>query len=208
MKFHTPLLAIAALFLFHENLKAAALPLSEAIKQKKVSVTIGTYTPKEDSLFHPVYYMECMQFEVKNLTNTPLVLMESAGRFLQPADSSTQRMIMSADVSFALKPSEKKVIPLYAMCSEAGDGAPAADEKFSYGSFATGKLKELITFVASRNYQNQAAQQAVWAITDNHSPYSIQDNDTALTNVLRRLVCRLMKFPSTRKCIRSMKAFR
>src|SRR5258706_354788 len=43
------------------------------------------------------------------------------------------------------------------------------------------------------NYQNEAAQSAVWAITNDYSPYSIYDDDTSVMNGLRRTVCKLKK---------------
>src|SRR6185436_16596957 len=106
-------------------------------------------------------------------------------------DSSTQRMMTTANITFTLSAGEKKTIPIYAMCTEATDGSPSLDDRFSYGIAATGPLKDLVTFIASKNYQNEAAQSAVWSITDDISPYSIYDNDTAIKNSLTRMVCKL-----------------
>ncbi len=172
----------------------ASIPLSEALRQKKVSVTISTYQPKDDR-YHSGYFSDCMQYTVKNLTTTPLQLTETAGRFLMPTDTNLQRMMVTATTRFALNAGEEKSIPLFAMCTEAGDGSPLSASGFSYGNAATGKLSELVTFIDQKKFQNEAAQSAVWAITDNYSPYSIYDNDTSVMNTLRRYVCKLKNMP-------------
>jgi len=172
---------------------AAAIPLSEAVKQKKVSVDPEHYTPPSDGKYHASYFNQCMQLKVKNLTSIPLALTESAGRFLVPDDTDKQRMMMTADITFNLKSGEEKSILLYAMCTQATNGAPSDADRFTYGSAATGELKELVSFIASKNYQNEAAQHAVWSITDGYSPYSIFDDDTVVMNSLRRKVCAIKK---------------
>lgn len=168
----------------------ASIPLVEALRQKKVSVKIGTYKPADNG-YHPGYFSKCMQYVLTNLTAAPLELSEAAGRFLLPDDSNLQRMMTTADVQFALKAGEVKTVHLYAMCTEANDGSPLQASNFEYGSAATGMLKKLADFIDDRKFQNEAAQSAVWAITNDYSPYSIYDSDTAIMNSLRRYVCQL-----------------
>jgi hypothetical protein len=172
----------------------ASIPLAEASRQNKVSLVIGTYQPA-DNRYHSGYFSECMKYVVKNLTPFDLDLTEAAGRFLMPGDTDLQRMVVTSALHFTLKAGEERTIPLYAMCTEASDGSPVGAAGFRYGSVATGKLSQLVAFIDQKNYQNEAAQAAVWAVTDNYSPYSIYDHDTSVMNSLRRYVCKLKNIP-------------
>ena len=188
-------LSFVIAFTCSQNVYSITTPLADALKQKKVHVEVTTYSRLADGNYHSSYFNQCMQFKIKNLTSAPMMLTESAGRFLMPDDSSTQRMMTTADITFTLKAGEEKAVPLFAMCTEASDGAPSTMEAFTYGNIATGELKELVSFIARKNYQKEAAQSAVWAITNDYSPYSIYDNDTSVMNSLRRTVCKLKKIP-------------
>jgi hypothetical protein len=158
-------------------------------------VRIQSLDPGNDSIFHPAYYSQCIVFEIKNLKSTSIELHEDEGRFLMPDDSDLQRMIITSAITLALSPYQKTSVPVFAMCTEAHDAAPQSNTVFSYGKVAEGDLLALVKMLAKKNYQNDAAQDAVWCITDDFSPYAISSNDTALRNELCRFVCGLKKIP-------------
>lgn len=168
-----------------------AITISDAIRQKLISISVTANHQSNDTTYHPSFYAACMLFKIKNLKTAPITLTEDAGRFLQPFDSTVQRMMLTQSISFALKGSEAKDFPVYAMCTEAHDHAPGIIEKFSYGEFASGKLLELVRLISKNNYQGSAAQSAIWCITDGYSPYSISGDDTVEATSLKKYVCEL-----------------
>lgn len=90
------------------------------------------------------------------MSGASLALSENAGRFFMPDDSDLQRMILTADLSFTLRADEKRQVPIYAMCTEANDGAPHEATEFSFGEFANGKLLQLVQMVAKNDWQDNA----------------------------------------------------
>ena len=172
-----------------------AISISEALRQKLITIRILSLDRSHDSIFYPAFYNQCLVFEIKNLKSTSLELREDEGRFLMPDDSTLQRMVITSAITLALSSYQKKSVPVFAMCSEAHDGAPGISTVFSYGKIAEGNLLALVKMLAKKNYQNDAAQDAVWCITDNYSPYTISSKDTALRNELCKFVCELKNIP-------------
>ncbi|HYV94322.1 MAG TPA: hypothetical protein VE978_21285 [Chitinophagales bacterium] len=172
-----------------------AISISEAVKQKLISITVHSYDDSKDSVFHPSYYGSCIVFDIRNLKANTLELTEDAGRFLIPNDSAEQRMIITSPVTLALLAHQQKFVPVYAMCTEAHDAGPSNQTKFTYGEIAQANLLKLVKMIAKNKFQDKAAQNAVWCITDNFSPSTIYSTDTAEAHLLCKLVCALKNIP-------------
>ena len=129
MKHTTIVLATSFFFISHSSL---AISIEDAIKQKLISITVHSYDGSKDSVFHPSYYGSCVVFDIRNLKSTAIQLTQDAGRFLMPADSDEQRMIITSPVTLALLAHQEKSVPVFAMCTEAHDAGPSGQTKFSY----------------------------------------------------------------------------
>lgn len=170
---------------------ATAVSLTEAIKNKWITVNIRGIDYRSDSVYRSSFYGHCMVLTCKNLKATPIQITESPGRFFLPDDSSLQRMVLTDGIHISLGANKELTIPLYAMCTEANDGSPGDRNVYSPGEMAPPQLLSLVNFVAQHHFQNDAAQQAIWCITDRHSPYEIYSDDTTISNQLRKYVCSL-----------------
>lgn len=184
----TNALVLFTIFLYSN---AAAVSIAEALKQKQIGLIVTSNRKNGDTIYRPSFYADCMQLKFKNLTGSTLTFTEPAGRFFNPKDSSIQRMVLTKTITFVLKPYEQKALPVYAMCTQAHDGAPRKEESFSFGASATGNLLKMVQFIAQYNYQDEMAQSAIWCITDNYSAFSITGTDSAQVAKLRRYVCEL-----------------
>ncbi|MEP7129260.1 MAG: hypothetical protein ABI729_10345 [Chitinophagales bacterium] len=178
----------------------AGISLEEALKNKWVTATIRGFDYRKDSVYRSSFYGSCLVLTCKNLRTTPIEITEAAGRFFLPDDTTIQRMVLTDAVTFTLAAQQERSMPMYAMCTEAHDGAPGFDSKFKAGKMACPELLPLINFIAAHHYQNEAAQQAIWCITDKYSPYSISSEDTLISNQFRKYVCGLtnVKFEKDR----------
>lgn len=130
--------------------------------------------------------------------------------FFLPDDTTIQRMVLTEAVTFTLASQQERSMPMYAMCTEANDGAPGFDSKFKAGKMASPELLPLINFIAAHHFQNEAAQQAIWCITDKYSPYSISSEDSLISNQFRKYVCELtnVKFEKDRGAEKAAPMFR
>jgi hypothetical protein len=138
---------------------------------------------------------KCIKMEFENRGTAELSISIKAGDLLYPADTGTQTMVVTMNSYFVLAPGSKKTQEAYALCSEAHDGAPGSETQFRTGRRSSGELLAMAGFIASKNYQSSAAQNAVWCITDNYSISGISSSDTAEMNSLRRKVSELKKIP-------------
>lgn len=171
--------------------KAEAVSLDEALRNKWIKVSVRGFDYRTDSVYRSAFYGKCLVLICKNLRSTPIEIHESPGRFFQPEDSSLQRMVLTNALALSLGAQQEITTPIYAMCTEAHDGAPGATTQFHAGKMASAELQPLLNFIADHHYQNEAAQQAIWCVTDEYSPYSISSDDTAISNQLRKYVCGL-----------------
>lgn len=173
-------------------LKAAAenYSLSEALRLKLVSVSMAGAAHDTTGNYTNGALAPCMGMLVSNNTNTEVMLSLDYGYKLEPTDSSYQTMMVSQTLIVKLPAKQKKTYRLYAMCTQASDRGPSETEHFSLGKRATGSLLGMAELVNRKRYQTDAAQNAVWCLTDNHDLQSISSSDTAMMYELRRFVAK------------------
>ncbi len=174
---------------------SGAVTLTDAIKNKWVTATIRGFDYRLDSVYRSAFYGRCLVITCKNLRTTPIEITEAAGRFFIPDDTAIQRMVLTDAIAFTLGSQKESSFPVYAMCTEAQDGAPGAGSFFRPGRMAAEQLAPLIRYIDENNFQNDAAQQAIWCMTNGYSPYQIHSDDSSVTNKLRKIVCELNNVP-------------
>src|SRR5689334_10860117 len=99
MKHTTILLSVFSIYTFQSS---SAISISEAVRQKLISIAVHSYDNSKDAVFHPSYYGACIVFDIRNLQSKTLQLTEDVGRFLMPGDSDEQRMVITSPVTLAL----------------------------------------------------------------------------------------------------------
>lgn len=165
------------------------ITLNKALESNMIAVAItGADQSGNSGSYTPSYTGLCIQLEIENLTGNNIKVFLDAGRFLQPEDTSVQRMMVTKDQMITLIKKSKKKTRAYAMCSQLLRHAPGTSTKFSLGKKADGKLLELAQLLSKNNYQSGAAQSAVWALTDNDDVYNITSDNPAETKALRTFI--------------------
>lgn len=165
--------------------------LSEAVQKKLVSIKMNGAV--SDTSFHGEYsshYGPCMAMEVLSTSSENLNLNLEYGYRLVPADSNLQTMIVTQTLIVKLQPKQKKNYRIYAMCTEAHDGGPSPEAKFFLRNRATGNLLGLTELLNRKKYQGDAAQNAVWCLTNDYELHSIFSTDTTMMYDLRRFVAK------------------
>ncbi len=173
--------------------------LSEAIQKKLVTVNMKGAKP--DTSFHGEYsshYGPCMAMEIISAVNENLNLNLEYGYKLVPDDSTLQTMLVTQTLLAKLQPKQKKNYRIYAMCTEAHDGGPSPDKKFALGKRTTGNLLGLAELTNRKKYQGDAAQNAVWCLTNDYNLSSIFSDDTVMMYDLRRFVAKAKEIDQTK----------
>lgn len=156
------LLAFSTLLLF--TLPLTAIDLNEAITKGWVEAELID-NPGESS-----HFGQSIQVQVKNLSGKDLKLELKPGQFLMPADTNTQRMMVTATFVVSVEKDETDTAPLYAMCSEKYNSGPGSDDMFTLGGMAKDKLLKLANYLDTEQIQDESGQNAVWIITDGIGP--------------------------------------
>lgn len=164
------LVIVAATILFSLSMFAQNIALKEAIEKKLVTLKLvflqnSSYTGKN------------LKFEIKNISSKSITVVAEAGRFIMPADTSTQRMMITKDFVCSLKPSGTVTQEAFSMCTNMHKSAPKENMAFAMGKLAQGDLLALAQLISKNDYQNSCAQNAVWVFTDNNDLSSIYCDD-------------------------------
>lgn len=176
-------------FIFPLSVFADTITLNKAIDNNWITVNIrGADIPENSGTYISSYTGQCIELEITNLTKNPLKLFLEAGRFLQPDSDWVQRMIITHDQMMIAKTGTPTTIKAYAMCSELMDKAPHDDTQFKLGNKADGNLLELAQLISKNNFQDDAAQTAVWAITDDYEYSDIYSENSSEMKTLRDFV--------------------
>ncbi len=176
-------------FIYSAIVYGDTITLSQAVKLKMISISISGAPANENSeSYTPSYTGQCIQMKVENLTDKDIKVFLEAGRFLNPDDTTIQRMIVTKDQMIAIQKKQTKISKACAMCSQLLNHAPGPATPFSLGKKAEGKLLELAQLISKNNFQSNAAQSAIWAITDNDDIYNICSDNKEESKILRTFV--------------------
>lgn len=187
---------LPALLLITLQLNATqSYKLCEAIQKNLVSVKVNGAKPDTSGLFVSSHVGPCMAMEVANSTTESLLLSLEYGYKLVPEDTGIQTMIVTQTMMVSLAPKQKKNYRIYAMCTEAHDGGPSPEQGFRLGKRFGGNVLGLAEVINRKRYQTDAAQNAVWCLTNNYDLSRIHSDDTTQMYDLRRFVAKAKGLP-------------
>lgn len=170
---------LVSISLFSRN-----ITLEEAVTQHLVTVKV--FPRKMDDWTS--YYGQCMSIQVSNKSHQAINLEIVPGQYLEPKDTSTQRMVTTHHQVLALGAGSTQEVSLYAMCSEQSDASPDMDDAFVLGMMAQENVQRIAQYIQEHNWQNGTGQHAMWVITDDASLDGITDGNVDAVNALRRAV--------------------
>jgi hypothetical protein len=143
---------------------AGGSSVQELVNRKKVKVEFTSLGG------HSAY---CMKASVTNLTNDTQDVWFEAGRRLVSMDSTQQDIFLVKELRLRVLPKKSNATDLFGFCCQSHDRSPVANSKFSIGFMAPEKWQKLAKIIADNNFDNDAIQQAVWAISNNHTTAGI-----------------------------------
>lgn len=183
------LLLLLFFCLVFNQLEAKSMLLSEAVKKKLISLSVSAVDKVRDNA-PSTYWGACINMKIVNLSSMPISVELEPGMFLMPDDSTTQRLMILDNRVLAIAAKATKKTFVNAACSQMFKGAPDADLAFHPSGKASGSLLDLAKLIAVKSYHSYAAQNAVWALTDNNDIESIYSPDKAEMDTLRKFVAK------------------
>ncbi len=159
------------------------ITVNEAIKKGLIQVTVtGT----------GMHTGQCVNLEIINLKRKELKIKIQAGLQFNPVDTSLQKMLVTQDRVVTLPSRSIRNVKVNAMSMQVKKAVPGTNSPLKIGRGSTGNLLKLVAFLSQKKYQTDAAQHAIWCVTDNLQLSGIYDTaNPALAEELRQLVSKL-----------------
>jgi hypothetical protein len=133
----------------------------------------------------------CINVCLKNLSNDSLIVILEAGRRLNSIDEKTQDILITRQEIIALKKVENKSVKVKGYCCQASNYAPFIGAQYDINKLADANLVMLARYLNENNFESQAEQYAVWALSDSKSSAQITSVNDSLITPLKKMVCAL-----------------
>lgn len=174
------------------------ISLSSAIANKWVSISLKA-TGALEGINTNSHVGKCVSYQMRNISGKPLNLNLEAGFMFQPADTTIQPLLFTDNSNWALKAGAVAAGYLNAMCAALHKGSPQKDRAYSLGKLTSGVMKKFAQLVSKKQYQNNDAQEVLWAITDKKDLYGTFQNKSQMNSELLNFVKTEMKIDPSRK---------
>ena len=155
------------------------IPVADAFKKGLVDVELLSIGGHEG---------DCMSMSIINRVNDSLFLAIEPGRILNSFDSAMQDILIIHDENFLLVSGEKINLSIYGFCCESTNLAPWDSAAFSLGAMGDSNLVAIAEFLNENDYPVDIAQEAVWAISNNHPISSVYAEDVANMDKLKQFL--------------------
>lgn len=152
-------------------IQAKNILLTDAVKKGLVEISAkgeGGHTGK------------CLKLKIKNLGKKKLEIQIPAGLIFNSSDPSQQDLMITEERMLAVEGNKNRVAKMYAVCIQAPNGSPTLGSGFNMSLLATGHLLEVAQYLAKEKlYKKDAAQYAVWAVSDDKRLENIDNGKLA-----------------------------
>ena len=161
-------LSLLSLFLlFTPTSKSKLITLDEALKANMI---------KLEATASGGHSGRSLKLEIDNLHKKQWTLQVPAGYQFSSQDTAQQDLIVIQHHEVEMTQGASKILHLYAMCTQANHISPSENNPFQAVGPAKGDLAKLVKFIDQSRITNDAAQYAIWSLTDGTSLANIEDD--------------------------------
>lgn len=122
-----------------------------------------------------------IRLKVQNLKKRKFQVFVPAGLIFASVDSTEQDLIIIQERLLALNKKQKRTFTLYGMCTQSGNRSPQEKSLFILSEEEpSDDLMKLTAYIDKNALRTQAAQYAIWAVTDNKRVENIREPDLAI----------------------------
>jgi hypothetical protein len=196
----TAIILVCTLMFSLNSFAGDTISLKDAVKKKMVAVMIHGTRPGPKAILSHKYYGQCLQVDVKNLTDSAITLKLETGRILDCDHDSIQNMMITRQLVFTLDGNKSDTYKAYAMCVQETKASPDAHASYQIGEFADNNLLAFSKIIEKYNFQDNAGQNAVWVFTDNNDTTSIYANNMDESRILKKYINKY-KYTSAKKIV-------
>ncbi len=133
------------------------------------------------------YSGDCLKVKLENTYKRNIEVTIPAGQIFEPGDPDLQDIMVAKEEVLLVEKDKSRIARLFGFCVEAGDGSPGEGSPFGLGRMATGNLLKFALYLSiQKQYKNDFAQYAVWAVSDEERLEGI--GDPALAKEVAKLL--------------------
>ncbi|MCA0431600.1 MAG: hypothetical protein LCH32_13970 [Bacteroidetes bacterium] len=141
------------------------------------------------------YQGKCMQLTVTNLTNDSIEVQLEPGLIFDSKIDERQDILVIQEEFFVLGGKSSLTKKIKGYCCQASKSAPNSGDSYTFNFKSDYALNKLAQFLNNRNYNANAEQQAIWAISDKKNTANITGGNDSLQVELRHFVAGLKGEP-------------
>lgn len=153
------------------NSTRETITLLEGINNKKIEVKAtsnGRYKGKSVLL------------NIQNTGSKSIHVTIPAGTIYRPENPDEQPLIQLEEQLYTLEPHQKSDFTIAAFCTKSKKLTPTEDNQFEIAKSNDVKLQKLIEHIVNNKIDQSTYQDAVWAVTDNHSISNIYSDQQTI----------------------------
>ncbi len=133
------------------------------------------------------YNGRCISLKMESLSNDSLFVKLEAGRRLDSNDDTQQDILVCSEELFVFSAKQKREFAVFGFCCQATNRCPQKDSLYKVGQMADSLLVQLAKYVNKKKYAISGIQHAVWCLSNNHLPSTIDNSETELKNYVCKL---------------------
>lgn len=157
------------------------LTLSQAIKDGKIKATPAS---------NGEYSGFCVDLFLQNMTPSAIEIVIPGGTKYHPSDDEEQTLIQLDDKNILVNAKGTSTVKIPAYCMEASNRCPTTKGIFRMTQNQQPKFEALIAYIKNKPIDRRTFQEAVWAISDQHSVSNmVAENDA--TTEFRKYIAEL-----------------
>ena len=131
---------------------------------------------------------ECLSLTLINTRPVEQRVVVPAGWRFGSRDGTGQDLLVVEDKVVVLAPNGRSSVSCRAFCCEASKMSPMAEDAYDCGGLADEPLVRVARFIAQSGIGDDAAQQAIWAVSDDLTLSAIDRGEPEATQALREFV--------------------
>ncbi|HNW97905.1 MAG TPA: hypothetical protein PKK00_05790 [Bacteroidales bacterium] len=181
-------LSFAMLFYISATAEVS-MTLKTAIERNIIKISAHGAIPDSTKPYTSTGHIgECLEFNVTNLTSTPLKLIVENGRKFTSAEDDKQDLMITNQLIFVLNGRKSSTFRAYAMCISPYKGSPKPLTVFNISKMADGYLLQISGILEKYKFQDPTGQDAVWAIIKNVDSNAVYASNNFEGNILKKFV--------------------
>jgi len=164
---------------FHLGANHLRLNLQSALNKKLVEAKVSSLGG---------YQGFCIHLTLKSLSKDSLIILVEAGRRLNSLDDKNQDILIVKEQIIALRTREQKSFDVKGYCCQAHNHSPYKGAKYDINKLADSNLVCLANYLNANEFDTNAEQEAVWALSDKRPAANITGTNDSLIQGLRERI--------------------